>query len=202
MSSGRVQTILTGLPIAFAAKRCRHGIVTVQAASESPANQVAAQHDLVLAAPQRLGQHRKDQRLPLVPGMNFENAVFFKSQRVDRFQREMHHGARGVSSLDLLLRRRERRLDARIVDQQGASVAIRNQLRCTILNVPLGYSRRLARTPCHLHQIGSAIRGDEAFREHHHPAGHGARRILQSEATKIAWYVLRRRVVNRDHLES
>ena len=51
--------------------------------------------------------------------MNFENAVLLKRQRIYWLQCEMHGGARGVSSLDFLRRGSERRVDARVVDQQG-----------------------------------------------------------------------------------
>jgi len=72
---------------------------------------------------------------------------------------EVHHGTRGVGSLDLLLRRSERRVDARVVDQQGTSVPIRDQRGCVILDIAFGYSRCLARTPRHLHQIGRPVSG-------------------------------------------
>ena len=40
------------------AERRRHGIVAVQSPPEPAAQQVGAQHDLVLAHTQRLGEHR------------------------------------------------------------------------------------------------------------------------------------------------
>src|ERR1700722_1818715 len=57
----------------------RHGVVAVEAAAESSSERVGAQHDLLLAAAQRLGQYWQYERLPLIPGMDFKNAVFFES---------------------------------------------------------------------------------------------------------------------------
>jgi len=65
-----------------------YGVVVIEATTEGPTEHIAAKHDLVLAASKSFGRHRKDERLPLISGMDFENAVLFESQSVDWLQCE------------------------------------------------------------------------------------------------------------------
>ena len=118
--------------------------------------------------------------------MDFENAVLFESQGVDWLQREMHHGAGRVGSLDLLLCRGKSRVHARVVDDQGASLRIRDQFGRASLEVLLGYVGRVARAPLHLHEIGRSAGRGEAVRIDHDPARRRARRIVQSEASEYS----------------
>ena len=59
-------------------QRSRHAIVTIEATAESSTKQICAQHDLVFAAAKRLGYQGHSHRLPLVPGMDFKNAVLLE----------------------------------------------------------------------------------------------------------------------------
>src|SRR5580698_495523 len=97
-------------------KRGWNGVITIEATTEAPAEQIAAKHDLVLAASESFGQYRQDECLPLISGMDFENAVLFESQSVDWLQCEMHDRAGRVGALNSLLRRGESRVHAWIVD--------------------------------------------------------------------------------------
>jgi hypothetical protein len=136
----------------------------------------------------------------LISGVNFENAVFLERERVHRLQREMHDGARGVGSFNLLLRRSQRSIDARVVDQQRTSLRIRDQLGRALLDIGLGYGGCLPRTPLHVHQIGRLVCRYEGLRVYHHPARYRSRRVVQREALQVSGHALRRRIVNRDHL--
>jgi hypothetical protein len=120
-------------------ERSRHSVIAIKATTESATKQIAAQHDLVLAAAQGLGQHWQDRCLPLISRVDLEDAILFKSQGVDWLQREMHHGAGCVGSLEFLLCRAESRVHAWVVDDQGASVRICDQFGRAPLQVLLGY---------------------------------------------------------------
>src|SRR4029077_2268788 len=63
-------------------KRGWDGVVTIEATTEAPAEQIAAKHDLVLAASESFGQHRQYECLPLISGVDFEDAVLLESQSV------------------------------------------------------------------------------------------------------------------------
>src|SRR5579862_8647119 len=86
-------------------KRGRDGVITIEATTKAPTEQIAAKHDLVLAASESFGQHRQDECLPLISGVDFEDAVLVKSQSVDWLQCEMQDRAGRISALKFLLRR-------------------------------------------------------------------------------------------------
>jgi hypothetical protein len=67
-------------------ERRRHGIVAVEPPAETAADCISAHHDSLLRHAQRLGEHGQDQALPLIAGMNLEDAVLFQGERVDRLE--------------------------------------------------------------------------------------------------------------------
>src|SRR5580704_2412278 len=134
---------LDGLADCLSGKRGWDGVVTIEATTEAPAEQIAAKHDLVLAASESFGQYRQDQCLPLISGMDFENAVLFKSQSVDWLQCKMQDRAGRIGALNFLLRRCESRVHAWIVDDQGTCLRVCDQIGRALLQVVLGYMSRL-----------------------------------------------------------
>src|SRR5262245_27884173 len=117
MSSARVQTILTGLPMALVASAAGTA-VAVEPLPEAAAEEISAHNDPVLADTERPGQHRQHQRLPLITGADLENAVPLESERIYRLQLEMQCAARRVGPLQGRFRGGERGLDTWIVHQQ------------------------------------------------------------------------------------
>ena len=73
------------------------------APAETTADQIAAQNDLFRRPAQRFRKDGQNQRLPLISGVNLKDSALLKSQRVHRFEREVHHSSRGVRPLDLAL---------------------------------------------------------------------------------------------------
>ena len=49
---------------------------------------------------ERLGERGQDQRLPLIAGMDFPDAVLLERERVDRFELEVQHAACRISLLE------------------------------------------------------------------------------------------------------
>jgi hypothetical protein len=63
----------------FGGKRCGDSVVAVEPPPEATAEEISAHEDLVLADSQRFGQEGQHQRLPLIPGVDLENAVLLDS---------------------------------------------------------------------------------------------------------------------------
>src|SRR5580658_9327149 len=110
--------------------------------------------------------------------MDLENAVLFKSQGVDWLQREMHHGAGGVGSLEFLLCRAESRVHSWVVDDHRATVRICNQFGRAPQEVLLGEVSCLARAPLDSYKIGRSAGRSEGLRKDHDPAWRCARGIV------------------------
>ncbi len=155
-------------------ERGGNGVVAVEPPTEAAAEQVGAHDNLVLAAAQRLGQHRQDQGLPLIAGVNFEDAVPFECQGVDRLQLKMHDRAGGVVAHERPFRRGEGGVDAGVIDHQGAARAVGDQLGGAALQILFRYVGGLARVPLDLHEIGGAVGRHEAVGADHDPTRHGA----------------------------
>ena len=111
---------------------------------EPTAEEIAAHHDRVLTAAQRLGQDRQNQGLPLIAGMDLEHAILLERQRIDWLEREMHHGAGRVRSLQPVFRGRERRVDPWVVDEPPPTCRVCDQLGRPALQICLGHMRCVA----------------------------------------------------------
>ena len=114
---------------------CADGVVAVQSASESAAEQVAFHDDLVFGPPKRLRQPGQDQRLPLIAGVNFPDAVFFERQGVHRLKLEVQGRCGRVGRLHRGFRRCESRIHARIFDHKAAHFRVGDQFGRTLLQV-------------------------------------------------------------------
>ena len=81
-------------------ERRRHGIVAVEPAAEAAADRIGAHHDALLRHAERLGEHGQDQALPLIAGMDLEDAILLERERVDRLELGMEHAAGRIGLLE------------------------------------------------------------------------------------------------------
>ncbi len=165
----------------------RHGIVAVEPAPEPAADEVGPHDDLLWSLPQSFGDDRQDEALGLVAGMDLENAFRLEREGINGFELEVEHPGGRVGGLDRHRGGREGGVDvaaARVED--GAGVSVSDQPFCMIAQVPVGDGRGLAVLPGDAHEIGGADGRIVGLGHHHDPSGHGAGRVVEHEAAKIA----------------
>ena len=177
-----------------------HRIVAVQSPAESPAQQVGLHDDAGLRPAQGLGQGRQDQGLPLVAGVDLEDAVPLESQGVQGLHLEVQGGVCGVLRLQLGLRARKGGVNARVVHHQGASGRVGDQGPAPRLKVGVRDLFRWTVFPGHLEGPDRAVSGDEAVTEGNHPTRHGPGRVVEDEMAAIARDAPGTGFVDRDHL--
>ena len=150
----------------------------------------------------RLGEHGQDQALPLIAGMDFEDAVFFEGKRVDRLELVVHHAAGRIGSLERGARASEGGIEPLVVHQQHAVFPIRD-LRCAMVeNIPFGNICSIARRPFDLDKVGSADGGRIRAREYHHPARNRIGGVLERETADITLDLPGGRIIDRAHLRA
>ncbi|CAB5370619.1 unnamed protein product [Rhizophagus irregularis] len=175
------------------------GIIAIEPPPKAATQHIGAQDDLGFGHAERLGECRQNQALPLVAGMDFEAAVLLEGERVEWFQLEMQHGAGGVDAL-------QRAggvggLCPRVDDvERDAAIGLACQVGGMGLQVLFRRGRARPGGPGDLEQIGGADRGGVILRDHHHPAGHRVRRVLDDEVAQIAAHRLGLAVIDRHDL--
>ena len=118
-------------------ERSRHGVIAVQAPAEAAADQIRAQYDPFLRHAECLRKHWQNQALPLIAGMNFEDAVLFEGKGVNRLELVVHHAAGRIGSLQLRFRALESRVEPLVVDQQDAAIRVSDLGRAMIEEYPV-----------------------------------------------------------------
>ena len=116
----------------------------------------------------------------------------------------MEHGRGGVDLLDRARRGGGEVRRAVVVGdvEQNAAIGLGDERAGMVLQRLLAHVRAGAGRPGDVQQVGRLERGIIGGRDHHYPAGHGVRRIVEHQIAQIAFDLLGRGVVDRHDLRS